>query len=451
MPLRSTILTILIGCTADDPTGSSKDTALSTTRPWTGSQPDAATIVAPDGFEVMRAITHLHSAWSHDACDGDPLPGGEPDPSCLADLRAALCTLQIDAAYLSDHPTHAGDQGYDALVHLRDEDERVEGGAWMACPDGEPVLLRPGIEGGMMPLGLERHIDTLDLYGDRSPAAIAEAQAAGAVVFTAHTEGRTLEDLIALQAAGLQGVEAFNIHAMFDPSIREEDLGLERLGWLTDIAPFSSPDGDAEPDLLFLGVLGEQAPSIAAWDALSAIAPTVGIGGSDAHQNVYPVILRDGERGDSYRRMLRWMSNHLLATERSRAAADEALAAGRLSVVFEVLGTPSGLDVAVTQSEQRLLPGSRASWSGGTLSVACPTLHPESPQGPDAPDITASVFKDGVPWAEGCGDHALDGPGVYRVRFDILPWHLAPFLGSDADPWLKTWPWVYTNPITLTE
>ncbi len=28
--------------------------------------------------------------------------------------------------------------------------------------------------------------------------------------------------------------------------------------------------------------------------------------GTDAHENSFPIMLRDGERGDSYRRLLRW-------------------------------------------------------------------------------------------------------------------------------------------------
>ena len=269
---------------------------------------------------------------------------------------------------------------------------------------------------------------------------------------TAHTEGRSLEELRALQAAGLMGVEVFNIHAMFDPNIREEDLGLDRLGWLETAAPFTSPDSEAEPDLLFLSVLAEQAPSVAAWDALQATGPVVGIGGSDAHQNVWPIELVDGERGDSYRRMLRWMSNHLLVEARTPSAADAALESGRLAVVFEVLGTPAGADLHLRRADGSVVEmgGQAALTAGDVLSVGCTSLAPDSPQGPSAPDVTVTVYRDGEAWAEGCGEHPLQEPGVYRTRVDIVPWHLAPFLGADPDPWLIRWPWIYTNPVTLT-
>jgi hypothetical protein len=445
------------GCSGSD-TALTDSAAASSERPWTAELPPSDTLTAPRQWRTLRTITHLHSPWSHDACDGEGLPDGAPDPECLAGLRAGLCALRIDAAYLTDHPSYAADQPFEALLHLRDEDEPVTSdggqliGAWMDCGGGEPVLLRPGIEDALLPLGLHEHAEDVDIYGEATAEAVAQEAAAGAQVFIAHTEGKELADLSSLQTAGLVGVEVFNIHAMFDPTIRQEDLGLEPLSWLSSVAPFTSPDGTAEPDFLFLGVLAEQTPSIASWDALQKNGRMVGIGGSDAHQNVWPSLLRDGERGDSYRRMLRWMSNHLLASERSSEAADEALSSGRLSVVFEVLGSPTGLDFHIVTDDGDLLEmGDRSARPDGTVHVACPALSADSPQGPDAPEINVTVFKDGVPWQDTCGEHALSGPGTYRARFDIVPWHLAPFLGEDPDPWLVSWPWIYTNPITITE
>src|SRR5690606_22674298 len=91
---------------------------------------------------------------------------------------------------------------------------------------------------------------------------------------------------------------------------------------------------------LFLAVLQHQPPSLAAFDALLARGPIVGTGGTDAHQNVLNYDLADGERGDSYRRMLRWFSNVLLTDGIEPADYQAALEAGRNYVVFEALGTP---------------------------------------------------------------------------------------------------------------
>ncbi len=410
-------------------------------------------------FQDRRGLIHLHSPWSHDACDGDPLPDGSPDEDCLADLRAGLCTTAMDFAYLTDHPSHAAKQEFTDLLMLRGDDEPVEQDGQVianriTCDDGHTVLWMPGIEDELMPVGLHRQVaDTSEendiIYNEYTVDAVSADTDAGAVVLVAHTEQRDRADLEALVAGGLVGVELFNLHAMFDPDIRSDYLGLDSLGWLIDIAPFTDPDGTAEPDMLFLGVLAEQPPSIEHWDALSATAPVVGVAGTDAHQNVMPTLLRDGERGDSYRRMMRWFSNHLLVEGTTPADYDAALSAGRLYVAFELLGTPAGLDLYLEQDGQTYEMGSRVDSVGGVLHLTCPTLSATSPQGTAAPEITATIYRDGEPWQTGCGDFPLEEAGVYRVRIDITPWHLTDFLGDDPDPWIHPWPWIYTNPIAV--
>ena len=81
--------------------------------------------------------------------------------------------------------------------------------------------------------------------------------------------------------------------------------------------------------------------------------------------------------------------------------------------------------------------------------MSCPRLAVGSPRSLEEPEIHAVVFKDGAAWAEGCGEFPTDGPGAYRVRFDITPTHLRPFLGADAEPWLTRRPWVYTQHIRV--
>jgi hypothetical protein len=222
---------------------------------------------------------------------------------------------------------------------------------------------------------------------------------------------------------------------MFAPDIREEALGLDPLGWLTTIVPFTDPAGTAEPDLLVLGVLQSQPPSLAAWDQLLARG--------------LPIDLRDGERGDSYRRMLRWFGNLIWADADDPAQVEAALAAGRTLLAFEILGTPASFDFHVRDASGSVVEMGGES-PGGTLVIGCPTLHSASPRGPDDPEIGVHVLKDGQPWHEGCGEVPTDGPGVYRVEVDIVPLHLRPFLGSDPDPWLHSYPWLYGNAIRVT-
>ena len=309
-----------------------------------------------------------------------------------------------------------------------------------------------------MPLGLEQHAspgnadESHRLYNEATLESIRANIDGGGFVSMAHTEGKDLQVLQQLVEEGLQGIEIFNLHAMFDPNKRREDLGLDPLGWMTDIRPFTDPAGTAQPDLFFLAVLQEQAVSIEKWDALQALSPTVGIAGTDAHQNVLPIALRDGERGDSYRRMLRWFSNHLLVprdtTIPSPEDYDEALSAGRLYIAFEILGTPTGLDFHVAQANGNAIEMG-GSGQGHTLIARCPTLSAQSPYDGHPPDITATIFKDGTAWADGCGEHPITEPGVYRMRVDILPNHLQEFLGEASADWVQSYPWVYTNPIRV--
>lgn len=425
--------------------------------PWSRRLP--ALGAGPRGTVARRAIVHLHSPWSHDACDGDPQPDGVVNEPCLDDLRAGLCDVRVDVAFVTDHPAEAAFQPYADLFHHREGDTWVEEdgvavGNRIACDDGHTVTWLPGIEDELMPLSLDRQVagtDTAEndrIYNAYDDAAVASERAAGAAVFVAHTEQRDRADLERLQDAGLSGIEVFNLHAMFSPDIRADALGLDPLGWVGAIAPFTSPDTTGEPDLMMLGVLEAQLPSLAHWDALLARGPMAGVAGTDAHQNVLPIDLRDGERGDSYRRMLRWFSNVLLATGDSPAELQAAVASGRSYVAFEVLGTPVGYDFRL-EADGTVFETGSPGVPEGTLAIGCPSLHPESPRGPDDPEILVRVVKDGAPWHEGCGEVPTDGPGVYRVEVTMVPHHLRPFLGEDPDVWMRPFPWVYGNALRV--
>jgi hypothetical protein len=428
------------------------------TAPWSGGLPALGEVQHPR-LQRSRAIVHLHSPWSHDACDGHGYEDGVVDADCLDDLRRALCATRVDVAFLTDHPAHAAEIDWDELwyPHLGDEPIEVDGvqvGAEVLCEDGHRVSWLPGSEDELMPVALNRHVaetpeDRDRLYNASDAEAFQAMREAGAVVLVAHSEGRERSQLEAYRDDGLVGMEIFNLHAMFAPDKRVDDLGLEAFDWLTTIAPFTDDSDTAEPDLLFLGVLLAQTPSLEHWDALLATGPMVGVAGTDAHQNVLPYDLRDGERGDSYRRMLRWFSNHLLVEAPGAEAAEQALAAGRVYVAFEALGTPANFDVHVVQDDGRVVEmGGEA--SGGTLVVGCPRLAEGSPRGTKDPEITVEVVRDGMSWAQGCGEFPLDGSGAYRVRVDQVPHHLEPFLGLDPEPWLqRPYPWLFSGAIRV--
>ncbi len=411
------------------------------------------TTITPSGRTWRRGIIHVHSYLSHDACDDHELP----DAQCFADFRSGLCDAAIDVAYITDHPSTAAEHSFDELLLAEPEDEVVDGVAnRLTCESGHDVLTLPGIEDELMPVGLLRHVadsqeENERLYNNSDAETIAAEIAAGALVLQAHTEGKSLSELQDRQANGLAGVEMFNLHAMVDPNKREEDLGLDRFGYLEAIAPFMSGETAAEPDLAFLSFYEEQGVSLERWDALNTTKFTVGTAGTDAHQNTIPLAMNDGERGDSYRRMMSWFSNVLLVDSESPADHMVALASGRMFIAFETLGTPSNFSVTYTGVDTTLEMGGEAS-VGGTLAVSCPVLSVDSPQtGTTPPEIAVAVFKDGDIWQSTCGEWSVLEPGVYRVRADIVPHHLAGFLDNQAETLVHTYPWLYSNALRITD
>jgi hypothetical protein len=460
-------LLLLLGCPAeevDDDSAADDDTTdTDDAVPWSGDLPSLASdIASPRGFTPLRSILHFHSVYSHDACDGLGYVDGVLDEVCLEQMRDGLCRVGIDLAYVSDHPSYAAYHPFDEILLARGDDEPiVEGGETVAnrilCDNGHDVIYMAGIEDALMPLGLDRHAapygDEADqLYNSTDQALFDAVAAAGGLVFQEHPEERDLETLEAYQDMGLVGLEVFQLHALLDPGSREEIYGLDPFGWIEDIGPFTDPEGTGEPDLLFLAFFQELQPNVMRWDHLLERGPMVGIAATDAHRNVLPYELRDGERPDGYRRNFRWFSNIVLADTRDTLAADEAVAAGRLLMAFEILGTPDGTalwyaDAGGTEVE---MGSTCTGCAGGTLHLQCPTLSASSPRdGVNDPVITATVFRDGEPWQTGCGEFEVVDAGVYRARIDIAPHHLTPFLGEDPSPYLHDYPWVYTNAIRV--
>jgi hypothetical protein len=158
--------------------------------------------------------------------------------------------------------------------------------------------------------------------------------------------------------------------------------------------------------------------------------------------------LREGERLDSDRRMTRWFSNWLLVKEDTPEGYREALSSGRAYAVFEALGTPVGMDVYVLSDGDRVEVGGEAK-VGDLMTVVCPILSYDSPQNLDAPTIEAFIYRDSEQLARGCGEHALDEAGVYRVVFEITPHHLAGFMGDVAERFVHPFPWIYANPFRV--
>ncbi|MCB9507054.1 MAG: hypothetical protein H6698_07370 [Myxococcales bacterium] len=430
---------------------------------YTRDVPAASTFPAPEGMHWVRSIVHLHSTHSHDACDGNPRPDGQYNLPCQESLRAALCDTKIDFAYLTDHPTHMVEVPFtDLLLHEPETDELLtdDSGRPYAnrihCPSGFVVTIRVGSEDRLMPLGMHEHVPgdlgqrdlTMNAY---DPETVATMRATGALIWVAHTEQRTVEEMRPL---GLDGLEIYQLHANIDPRIREGALGLDPYAPVTALFPFLSGTATTPPDLAVLAFLEPNRPSLDRWAALLAEGPMVGTGGTDAHENTFPAVASDGERLDSYRRMLSWFSNYVLTTDDTPEAVDTGLGGGHVVIGFDILGSIAGFDAHVTSGAARLEVGTTAAFEAGmTLSVDVP--QPLGPSGIAIEPSCRALAADGEGWREvrafGAGhtDVALAEAGIYRVECSATGAHLAPYLTGLAGAAERTYPWIYTNAFRL--
>ena len=430
---------------------------------WDKTLPDAAVMGTWRGLSPARGIIHLHSPYSHDACDGMPQPGGTPNEPCLEHLRAALCTTKIDYAALTDHDDSMADHEWTELFNMRGTDEKVMNPAGdqiasrIRCDDGHSVLVTVGGENELMPIMLDHHVpgtvgERHDAYNADDPAAAATLRAAGATVWIPHLESRTLDHLLEIAP---DGIEVYTLHANIDPKLRPL-LGLDPGTAISNAVEFADTNpGHPEPDLALLSFLEPSRPAIEKWNGMLAMGRKVPASvGSDAHENALPVMLADGERGDSYRRVLRWFGNIALVSDPTNPEQIEAARrGGRLCAGCDIRGTPLGFDFHAEGPGGTGELGATVP-TGSTLEVDVPTIRNLDPSLP-APEITATVwFVDAAgatAVASGAGPHLsvpMGAKGAYRVEISITPHHLGPYL-RDLGPNFasRELPWIYASPL----
>ena len=433
--------------------------------PWPHTLPASETLGTVRGLRVMRAIIHSHSPLSHDACDGAGFADGVLlDVSCLDHMHDAVCALNVDVLNLTDHAEHIFEVTHEEEFWERPGDTEVRtpdgdlAAVNWACGDGRSVIVTVGTENALMPIGLLRHPTTstdpaviAEAYRADGPAAVQAFHDAGGLVMVPHTESRDLEYLRTL---GMDGMEIYNIHANMDPDIRFDFLGLGRLDYVSTVLSFLGITSRLEPDLAFLGFFSENQNDLDKWDALLASGVEVtGINGCDAHENTFPQLMRDGERVDSYRRLMRWATVHLRVPERSLAAQQAALVAGRAYVAFEVFGSPVGFDFYAQDSGSATYEMGAHAPVGATLHVVRPTMSADVPDGALAlvsMRIVRSTATGAVEVAQGTGetlDFVPTEPGAYRAEVRIVPEHARPYLSRLADTLIKDYVWVYANPV----
>ncbi len=411
------------------------------------------------GFLDRRGLVHAHSVFSHDACDGKPITdAGVHDQDCLTDFRRDVCTAKQDFVFLSDHSNNFRDSEFpDVLLYRGNEgDTLVTHGAGptanrLSCPGSDPILIMGGTETATMMVGLESHVANRALYGSTDDAALLAGKGAGAVSLLQHTEDWSPAEVVKMP---VDGFEMYNLHRN---SLQNIGIAAELVFGKVELGDF---DGLPHPDAFFTAFTLDDPTYFSIWGTVLARGvKRVTTMGTDCHRNAFPQKLQDGERIDSYRRMMSMFSNHLLVRPNADGSFDdrslkEALRERRLYGTFDFLGSPVGFDFFAAEGAVTKEIGETALISSGAiLEVKTPRVRDLDPSAP-APTITTKLWvaKEGG-WDEVASTteptlrFTPTTPGVYRAEVRIVPSHLRPFIGKRNDFIRNERPWVLSNAI----
>lgn len=435
------------------------------------------------GLVDVRGLVHAHTIYSHDACDGEPVDDdGVRNAVCLDDLRRGLCQTRHDFVMFTDHDSDfAAIEFPDTLLFdaargdvLVEHDVDVAGGTELlatanrtVCADGTTQLIMAGSESGLMPVGLERHAtvdDTLAgarTYGSLSTAHATAIRNAGGVVLLAHPEDFDVDELVALP---VDGFEMFNLHRS---TLVNAGAALELVVRLNDGEP-----GLPHPDLTLAPLMSEDPLYLERWGRVLArgLQKTTTMG-TDSHRNTFRALMADGERVDSFRRMMSAFSNHVLVDAAGAAPLDDralkdALKKGRVYGAFEIFGHPAGFDVVATNTDGTTHELGDTAKVGATIRVTRPQLEQLDTMA-EAPVLTTRLLRavdDEAGWevvavletddAATVLEHVATTPGAYRAEVRIVPRHLRAFMGVDDGVLLadgRDFIWIYANAIYVEE
>ena len=430
------------------------------------------------GAHYERVITHFHTPYSFDACDGKGLGAdGSVNLSCLHDIKTALCTNHINLTFDTDHVNFLAQNDFENFLLLEAGDSVVLNGAGdrvanqLNCADGFHAVMSPGLEGKLLALGMEKHISgTVDVrvatYGAEDTTAkntLESAIASGganALVAIPHTESR---DLSLLQTLSPAAIEIYNLHANLDPKIRKASLGLKPFEHIAKFMNYLlDPFNTQNADYMFVEFFQLSDVYFQKWNTLLAGGIHVtGIAAHDSHENIFPQKASDGERIDQHRRMTRMFSNLVMTTASDIDSIKTSIRAGKVFFVVEGFGSPVGLDFHGTLNASTVEMGSTLdASSGGTpsLSFAAPTVLSSFP-GMDS--IYKPMIYSELHYVDASGVESVvktvvddtliynDPPaGNYRVHSFIFPLHLMNLVlrHSYAE---KAYPWIVSNPIKV--
>lgn len=419
------------------------------------------------GLLDVRGIIHSHSYHSHDACDGRPVVDGVRDEVCFDDLRRGMCQTRHDFLMLTDHPADFREATFEDALLFREErgDALVRRNgqpvaSWAACDDDRAILVLAGSESrNIMSVGLEGHVgdsvaERSAVYNSTAPADAARLRAQGAVILLSHPEDWSVDELV---ARDIDGFEMYNLHANL---LRRESFA--KAGNLLRRLSVGDPTL-LHPDLALLALIHEDERYLERWGSVLARGrrPVTTLA-TDAHRNSLPTIMQDGERVDSFRRLLLWFSNHLLIEPEADGSWDdrhlkEALRQRRLFGAFEVLGYPEGFSFHVTTAAGAQPIGAIVDLADApVLHVALPSVRRLDPER-TPPELTVRLLRaeEGGFREVARGEDDLSftpaEPGAYRAEVRIVPHHLREDLGGDADDVLAgDFVWIYANAIFIT-
>lgn len=405
---------------------------------------------------------HVHSVYSHDACDGEPQLNGKINEKCLADLREAICRNHIDIVFLTEHLDHlTATRDLSAVLNIQQDDVAIRHqgrivGSRQRCRDGHEAHVYLGAENYVSSIGLvaHPHADAPALkrfYSAYNRKEIDDLRRDGALIVVPHAE-RGNVSLQRMQEMQPDLIEAYNLHANLSAkrrgALKVVERGLAASQFLLN--PY------LEPDLIFLALLDEDEIALTKWSQAAAEMRLAGVLAVDAHQNLPAIKMIDGERVDSYRRTMRWFSNFVEVDGRfDRDAVLAALKGGKVFMVFEAFGTPNGLEFHALEGDKAHAMGETVSAdrSGDvSLVLKCPQVAGLPASTPQPQRDLLILRATGAGWKEVARSRDADlhyvikEPGTYRGEVRIRPTHLARYLAG-ARTLIRDVPWIYANPI----
>jgi len=376
------------------------------------------------GYDDVRALLHVHSAWSHDS-------RGTIEEIVLAAKEAGVRVILF-----SEHPANSYDYFIDGHRGFRDG-----------------VLLIPGAETGGF-LAYPRQ----SIQNDKTdtPQQLADAvRATGGLVFLCH-----LEERMDWQIANLTGTEIYNTHADFKEEARFLAAFRSPLTMLTLAGALKQ-----YPQEVFGSVLDYPADYLKRYDQLCRVARHTAVAGNDSHHNqVYRIKIVEGGTVlvedilgtrivaldpqripplnlltagrapgdllfeldlDPYVRSFRHVSTHLLLEQLTETDVRGALEAGRAYVAFDWLADPTGFVYQAEQHTQTWPMGSEVTLSEGLRLRAESPLAGRFRMIRDG-EVVLDTIAPAIDWL-------ADQPGAYRVEVWLR-------VGDEERPWILTNP-----------